>query len=167
MSPNKYKAQVLVIPEDQANIDLLNGFFLHHGFVDDHVDRGRPAGGWPAVLNLFKTAYITKLRRNERVHVLMLIDLDNKLHGEHDRLALFNQAIPDDLKPRVFLLSSKIEPEALKKELQMKIEEVGTALAEGCYNNDFGLWQHPHLIHNMHELKRMIPIVKPMLFRQA
>jgi hypothetical protein len=73
--------------------------------------------------------------------------------------------IPDDVHSRVFVLGSKDEPEALKRELSMRLETIGRELAQGCLRDDLGCWGHPHLSHNGPELQRLVMIVKPFLFQ--
>jgi hypothetical protein len=60
MSVNRDKPHVYVLPEDDANRQLANGFFAE---VDWNRQRQMqvlpPAGGWIEVLNRFKLTYIS------------------------------------------------------------------------------------------------------------
>ncbi len=53
MSPNKYAPHVLVLPEDDANNDIANGF-LRHDALDLRAIQVLPcAGGWGKVRDAF------------------------------------------------------------------------------------------------------------------
>ena len=43
---NKFRPFVSVIPEDEANRQLVNGFILHDAVADRVVQVRAPAGGW-------------------------------------------------------------------------------------------------------------------------
>ncbi len=161
MSVNKHKPHVLLIPEDDANRQLANGFLLHYAVDARNVAIRTPAGGWRKVLEVFESEYLPLLRKNPNAHVVMLIDFDEVA----DRMAQCVQVIPDDLRFLVFILGAKDEPETLKGELKMAFEEIGRALAQDCLKDDFDLWRHPHLIHNNAELQRLVDVIKPILFQ--
>ncbi len=72
--------------------------------------------------------------------------------------------IPEDLRERVFILGVWSEPEQLKKNLGQSFEKIGESLAQACINDDDELWQHELLKHNLKEIERMKPSVKPLLF---
>ena len=168
MSINKYGPHVWIIPEDSADEQLANGFIQHSAL--DRAVAARAvqvvphAHGWPTVIELFTREYISWLRRfKDHAHVVMLIDFDDKdIEG---RKAHFDRSIPEDVKARVFVIGSKVDPEALQRELGMTRERIGAALAEDCLKKDFELWRHEHLVHNRSELERMTKIVKPILFQ--
>jgi hypothetical protein len=163
MSVNKFRPHVFLIPEDDADRQLAIGFLGHFAVDDRVVDMRDPAGGWIKVLDVFEEEYLMKLRGSDKAHLVMLIDFDDKdIAGRRD---LFEQRIPDDVKPRVFVIGSKVDPEALQRELGMTREQIGKALAEDCLKKDFELWRHAHLVHNGSELERMSQVVKPILFQ--
>ena len=97
----------------------------------------------------------------------MLIDFDAKEDAEkvERRRALFEQGIPEDLKPRVFVVGPKDEPETAQRELKMKPEDIGLALAEDCLKGEFKMWHNPQFEHNDAERQRLVDVVKPFLFR--
>jgi len=162
MSVNKYRPHVILIPEDDANRQLAVGFLGHYAVADRVVEMRDPAGGWGRVLDIFESEYLNLLRANENAHVVMLIDFDEM--GD-DRKSQCNQRIPDDLKSRAFLIGSRETPEALKKELGMPSEKIGEALAQDCNSNELGRWHHPHLRHNLDELRRMTSVLKQIVFQ--
>lgn len=114
MSVNKYKPHVWVIPEDDANRQLANGFLQSHTVNIRAIGINPPAGGWTNVLDVFEDEFVPYLRKWQHAHVVMLIDFDNT----NDRGSKCDQRIPDDLKQRVFVLSSRENPERLKTEPQ-------------------------------------------------
>ncbi len=168
MSINKHQPHVWIIPEDRADEQLANGFIQHPAIDRAVAARAvqvvRPAGGWTAVIEMFIREYVSWLRRfADHAHVVMLIDFDDKdIEG---RRAHFDRNIPEDVKPRVFVIGSKVDPEALQRELSMTRERIGSALAEDCLKQDSELWRHEHLVHNSSELERMSTTIKPILFQ--
>jgi len=163
MSVNKFKPHVWVIPEDDANRQIVGGFLLHDTVDDRAVGVRAPAGGWPKVLEIFESEYLPLLRESSNAHVVMLIDFDlNENRREH-----FEIRIPEEVRSRVFVVGSKDEPEVLRRELGMAWEPIGAALAQECHEAVFKLWRHPHLIHNEADLQRMVQIIRPILFEKS
>lgn len=164
MSGNKYGQHVVVIPEDDADRKLANGFKNHWAVAQRNLVVQPEAGGWMAVLDVFENDYVPYMRKYHLASFVLLIDFDEK--GEGRRSVCVNR-IPDDLKPRTFLLGTSINPERLRQDLGLSFEQIGTALADDCGRQDLGRWTHPHLDHNLAELHRMLPIVHPILFPGA
>jgi hypothetical protein len=164
VSGNKYKRYVAVIPEDEADRQLANGFSAHTAVFPPALDIRPVAGGWLHVLDVFEKEYVPYMRRFPAVHVVLLLDFDER--GESRRTTCEDR-IPSDLKPRTFLVGTSDAPEDLKRELNMSLEQIGKALADDCGRADLGRWTHPHLVHNLAELQRMLPIVHPILFPGA
>jgi hypothetical protein len=158
---NKSKPHVYVIPEDDRDRQLAVGFVLHYGVDPRRIQVMEPAGGWSKVLDTFTAEYIGYLHSESQGHVVMLIDFD----GDYDhRRATFEQAIPGDLKPRVFVLGSKQTPEDLKRQLGKSFEDIGTTLADDCAAGTWDTWSHDHLKHNDADRRRLVEIVRPFLF---
>jgi hypothetical protein len=158
---NKYKPHVYVIPEDDANRQLADGFVLHHQVKHARIQVVPPAGGWLMVLKSFHDEYIQRLRNYPMGHVILLIDFDDE--GE-SRQARFDEAIPNDLKDRVFVIGSKHTPEALKSAVGMSFESIGMRLADDCDANSVEHWNQEQLQHNDNERQRLIQTVSPFLF---
>jgi hypothetical protein len=158
---NRYASHVYVIPEDDRDRQIADGFVDHHRVSDTRIKVMPPAGGWPNVLKTFHDEYIQTLRNYPKAHVLMLIDFDD--HVE-ERKAKFEQAIPDDLKARVFVVGSKYTPEVLKKSLKFGFEKIGESLANDCDADTAEYWNHEQLQHNDAERQRLVQTVKPFLF---
>jgi hypothetical protein len=158
---NKYALHVYVIPEDDRDRQIADGFVLHHQVKDARILVVPPAGGWPEVIKTFRDDYVKFLRNYRLAHVVMLIDFDG--HVDERRVQV-EQQIPDDLKERVFVVGSKDEPETLKKALNISYEEIGKSLANDCAAGTVQHWGHEQLHHNEAVLQRMVQTVKPFLF---
>src|SRR5271169_6092781 len=114
---NKYAPHVYVIPEDDADRQIADGFVLHPQVDDRRIQVVPPAGGWSKVLKTFRDEYIPRLRDNQHTHVIMLIDFDDQVET---RKADFEKEIPEEFRTRVFVIGSKHTPETLKKETKKK-----------------------------------------------
>lgn len=159
---NKYALHLIVIPEDRADEQLANGFEQHDKVKSDRIRAMPGVGGWQNVLKVFKDEYVQYLHAYPKGHVVMLIDFDG--HYAHRRVE-FENAIPDDLKRRTFVVGSKETPEKLKKEMANKsFERIGVSLAEDCHVGTETVWSHEHLIHNDPDRQRLLQNVKSFLF---
>lgn len=165
MSPNKFKPHLLVLPEDDANRQIANGFFKASNLDENAFTILRPAKGWKKVLDKFNTSYAPMMKRQEysELMVVFLIDFDR----DKNRLSYVKDRIPEELKDRVFVLGVFDEPEDLIKDTKMKKEEIGQALAKDCTDNTNELWGHDLIKHNKTELGRTIETVKPFLFKEV
>ncbi len=157
---NKYRKHVYLVPEDDADRQIADGFILHHRVNETRIKVVPPAGGWSNVLKTSRDEYIPTLRKYDLAHVVMLIDFDGNVDA---RRVEFEQAIPDELKGRVFLVGSRDNPEILKKELKMNLGEIGESLARDCDAGTTEYWDCEQLQHNDAELQRLVRSVKPFL----
>jgi hypothetical protein len=162
MSVNRYKKHILVLPEDDANRQIANGFLLDLNLNDRAIQILPPLGGWIKVLNFFKDNHISGMYEYKNRMMLLLVDFDQ----DEKRLGNIKNQIPDDLKERVFVLGVLSEPENLKKNIANgnTFEDIGKNLAQDCVNETDKIWGHNLLKHNKNELDRMISSVKPFLF---
>lgn len=163
MSANKYKNHLLVLPEDDANRQIANGFLLNPNLKGRIIQILPPAGGWIKVLDSFKKNHVPNMKKCQQRMMLLLIDFDLK----ENRLDQVKDQIPATLKDRVFVLGVQSEPENLKKKHLLDhntFEEIGKSLAQDCVNGTDKLWGHDLLKQNKTELERMILCVKPFLF---
>jgi hypothetical protein len=158
---NRYESHVYVIPEDDRDRQIAVGFIDHHKVQHPRIQVMPVAGGWRNVLKMFHDEYIQKLRDYPKGHVVMLIDFDGEFE---ERRGEFEQAIPDDLKPRVFVVGPGHTPEALKNEVNKSFEKIGAALADDCDAGTAGLWDHQQLKHNDSDRERLVQTVRPFLF---
>lgn len=160
MRPNSYRPHILVIPEDDANRQMANGFVQHPDVLDRAIQILPVAGGWTHVVKCFKTDHIAYMRKYRTRLMILLIDFDRK----EDRLPQVKTAIPVDLEDRVFVLGAFSEPEDLTKERLGALEEIGKKLANDCREDASGHWDHQLLRHNAAELVRLRQSVRPILF---
>ncbi len=170
MAANVYQPHLLLLIEDDANRQIFNGFDSHPAVAHRRIDPSKTAGGWHAVLDAFRDVHIALLRRYPLRHLLMVIDFDSDEAGDATsridrRLDLFREAIPDDLRDRVYVIGCADEPEELVKSTGHKFEEIGQRLARDCADDTEAMWGHPMLRHNGDELARLRTHVRPFFFR--
>jgi hypothetical protein len=169
MSKNRDKPHVIILPEDEANEKIANGFILSLNINSRAIIIDKYAGGWRKVVSKFTVQLVPEMRRRFiNSIVVLLIDFDcYEGRAYEDRLRQVTLAIPDDLKERVFVLGVLTEPEDLrdaKKKERKTFETIGETLAEGCPDNKSKLWKHELLRHNEDELNRILLSVRPFLF---
>ncbi len=158
---NKYKPHVLVLPEDDANRQIANGFILNGKIKSRAIQILPIADGWTKLIAKFEQEHINALRDYPERQMVLLIDFDNHL----DRLARIQAKIPSDIANRVFVLGVLSEPERLKASLNHQgFEAIGISLSQDCENNSQIVWGHALLRHNITELIRLVEYVKPILF---
>lgn len=94
MALNKFKPHVYILPEDDANRQLANGFLLHHQLATRSVQVRSPAGGWrKALFEVFPDEYLPLLKQSKDCHVVILIDFDE----DKDRLSTFFDSLPQSV----------------------------------------------------------------------
>ena len=158
---NKYQPHVLVLPEDQANIEIANGFLLTPSLKARNLRVLPCCHGWLKVLEGF-VAQISEMEKLPNRRMILLIDFDQEFairsHYVFDK-------IPNNLRSRVFVLGTADEPEKPRTALGKSMESIGKDLGDACANRlTDGLWQHRHLQHNQPELERLLVEVRPILF---
>lgn len=160
MSPNSYRPHIFVLPEEDANRQMANGFHLQVGATRQMQVLG-VAGGWNKVLERFKSDHVMGMEKWPNRFTVLLIDFDSK----EDRLEIAKAAIPAHLTNRVFVLGVWSRPEALKAELGT-YERIGLAMADDCREETNTTWGHNLLRHNASELERLREQVLSILFPQ-
>jgi hypothetical protein len=161
MSLNRFQPQVLVLPEDDANRQIVNGFLLDHGIALNKIQVLSPSGGWLKVLQEFKSKHIPAMREYNQRLMVLLIDFDDDVET---RLPEVQAVVPSELHGRVFVVGVKSEPEDLRNALAQSFETIGRALAQDCREETNTTWGHPLLAHNAGELSRLRSLVRPILF---
>ncbi len=160
MGVNKDLPHVMVLPEDDADRQLANGFWQE---VDWNRHRQMQvlaeAGGWNEVLNLFEAEHVMEMDRCPTRFMVLLIDFDNK----EGRLGRAKAVVPERLADRVFVLGAWSKPEALKADLGT-YEKIGSDIAKDCRDGTETTWGHRLLRHNAGELDRLRQHVGPILF---
>jgi hypothetical protein len=159
MSVNKYLPHVFVLPEDDANRQLANGFLGHQFLLIRRIQVLPEVGGWTQVLERFESDHIVEMDRYPYRFMVLLIDCD----GREDRLSDAKGRIPERLSERVFVLGAWTKPEDLRADLG-SYEKIGRALAADCREGTDTIWGHELLKHNVSELDRLRERVRPILF---
>jgi hypothetical protein len=156
---NREQPHVVVLPEDDRNRQLANGFQLQLNWDRQRWMRVLPvAGGWTRVVPLLPTLQMNHWPKR---FAILLIDFDNQFTA---RLQNVKAQIPANLTDRVFILGAEDDPEALKQALQKPYEVIGSAMAEDCRQRSDATWGHPALQQNAGELVRLRQHVVPILF---
>lgn len=75
MSVNRRRPHLFILPEDDANRQLANGFLLEAAAAQMRVLH--EAGGWNAVVENFVANHIADLRRYAQRCLVLLLDCDN------------------------------------------------------------------------------------------
>jgi hypothetical protein len=157
VSADKYKRHLLVLPEDDANRQLANGFLKSLDLNKARQLQVLPvAGGWECVLDQFASDWAPRMDNNGNRFMVLLIDFD----GKNDRLSRAKAVIPAQLADRVFVLGVWTAPEGLKG----PCESIGKALATDCREETEKTWGHALLRHNAGEVERLRTSVRPFLF---
>jgi len=160
---DRYQPHVLVLPEDDANRQIANGFKLNLEFKKSNSLRILPpAGGWVKVVEAFNNDQVNDVQKYGERRIILLIDFDNHFP---ERLDYIKSRIPDGISERVFVLGALSDPQELKTRMARKgLEEIGKSLAQDCSENTQRIWGYEMLRHNRSELDRLILSVKPILF---
>lgn len=161
MSMNKYRPHIFVLPEDDANSQIVNGFLLDRRLNARAIQVLPPAGGWKNVVMRFSTDHILEMKNYPNRRIVLIIDFDR--HVE-ERFSFVKNKIPQDLKDRVFVLGVLSNPEDLKTNVHKNFEEIGKSLSNDCSDNTRTMWGHDLLKHNDTELNRMALSIRPLLF---
>ncbi len=159
MSVNKYQAHVLVLPEDDADRQLANGFVLDlDPSVLTRIQVLPEVGGWIEVLNRFNADHVADMGKYIERYMVLLFDFD----GHKDRVIDAKDRIPENLKDRVFILGALSEPEDLRS--LGTYETIGRRIAKDCREDSDAIWTHDLLLHNAGEISRLRERVRPILF---
>lgn len=151
----------MVLPEDDANRQVANGFHLQVHPLKMRRLRVLPVvGGWRKVLEHFLSNYATQMENIPARFMVLLIDFD----GDPNRLGAVQGHVPANLRNRVFVLGALNEPEALKAAGLGSFEEIGKQMAEDCRDETYLVWGHNLLRHNAEELRRLSQNVRQILF---
>ena len=161
MGINRYKLHLFILPEDDANRQIANGFVLNQTIDEHAIQVLPPAGGWGKVVDQFERVHACEMRKYPKRNIVLMIDFD---HQADERLNNVRAKIPEELSDRVFILGVLSEPEELKANLKKSWEDIGKSLSQDCTDNTRRVWGHDLLKHNETELDRMVSSVKPFLF---
>jgi len=157
MGVNRERPHILVLPEDDANRQIANGFLLN--FRANQIQILQSAGGWKKVVDRFLQDHEPFMNANAELFMVLLIDFDTHL----DRFEQISQKIPATLKDRVFILGAFDDPEDLKKNRMGSYEAIGEKIANDCRDGTNTIWEHPLLVHNVQEVARICQIALPKI----
>ncbi len=160
---NRHLPHVYVIPEDDSDRQIANGFVLHPGVQQACVRIAAPSRGWQNALRTYQDSYVAMLRKYPSAHVVLLVDFDGKVDKRMNEI-VGATSTDDHLGGRVFVLGPRQTPETLRSDLKMPLEEIGARLADACFTGNLEIWRHEQLGHNDAELQRLMTSVKPFLF---
>jgi hypothetical protein len=161
MSVNRYLPHVFVLPEDDANRKLANGFLMQIPTARQRRIQVLPvAGGWNQVLESFIADHVSAMDLYATRFVVLLIDFDS----DQQRMENATNIIPERLRDRVFILGAWNEPQDLTRAGLGLFEAIGSALARDCREDTDKIWGHNLLRHNVGELVRLREQVRPILF---
>ena len=157
---NKYLPHLHIIPEDDANRQLANGFLLDTSKINmRQIDVLANAGGWRNAVSKIPSS---QLDRFPERRLLLLIDFDGDVASR--KSTILNE-VPTEVRERVFLIGVSSEPEALKKALgQLSYERIGKVLFAECADESHLHWGDALLAHNKDELTRLKSSVKSLIF---
>ena len=114
MSKSKYREQVWVLPEDDANRQIAQGFTLEAAVKERNIHVLPPAGGWTAIRDGFEREHNRELLKYPECLVVLLVDFDEK--GEERRENVLS-GVSAGLKDRVFVLGARDGPSAAPQAL--------------------------------------------------
>ena len=160
MSVNKYQPHVLVLPEDDANRQIANGFHQALNVNPLALQVMPPAGGWAKVLDKFEQDHLAGVRKYAQRRIVLLMDFDN----DQARYYVAWGRIPEDVRSRVFVLGVLSEPEQLRRKTGKHFEAIGNIVAEDCPDERNELWIDELLEDNTSEVDRFITSVNSFLF---
>lgn len=161
MKVNREKEHLLVLPEDDANRQIFNGFINHLNVKNSAIQVLPIADGWKKAVDQLKIDNGLGMGQYPQRRIVLIVDFDKK----ENRLSYVEEQIREELRERVFVLGVQSNPEDLKRATKKSFEDLGKALAQDCSDNTNELWGHHLLKHNKRELYRMASSVKPFLFQ--
>ena len=162
MSVNRHIPHVLILPEDDANRQLANGFVLAlDGSRLNRIKVLPVAGGWLAVLDRFIADEAGKMNSYPLGLMILIIDFNGQYNT---RITTAKEKIPHPLRDRVFILGTSGTPESLKQAGLGPYEVAGSLMAQDCREGTNATWGHELLRHNASELERLRPRVVEILF---
>ncbi len=154
---NKYVPHLLVIPEDEANRQIMTGFVSHLEVDNRRITVEPVACGWIKALEQFRINHLMGMAKYENRHVMILIDFD----GRENRLEKAKEYIPENMRSRVYVMGCLSEPEKIRAATRMSKSQLGEAIAEACLRGNEDLWKTDILAHNRAELERMKSSICP------
>jgi hypothetical protein len=163
MSPNRHQNHVIIIPEDDADRQIANGFCSSYqlGTRSRRVQVVNETGGWHNAVATLHRTYLPHLREFNQARVVLVIDFDSNA----SRGAEVLEGVPEEFRDRVFVIGSLTDPQDLARSFKKSLEEIGRDIADQCAEGTTqSLWDHDLLEHNQTEVVRLSNLVRPFLF---
>jgi hypothetical protein len=163
MSPNRHQDHVIIIPEDDADRQIANGFCSSYqlGTRSRRVQVVNETGGWLNAEATLHRTYVPHLQKFNNSRVVLVIDFDSTPARGVEIL----ERVPGDLRDRVFVIGSLTDPQDLARSFKKSFEEIGRDIADQCADGTTqSLWDHDLLEHNQTEVERLSKNVRPFLF---
>lgn len=153
----------MILPEDDSDQDVANGFRLHSCVVNRRIQVLNPAGGWGKVVEVFLAEHVMAMEHSPDRLMILLIDFDQHPTERYEKV---RSRIPEHIAERVFVLGALDTPEVLKSAFKSRftLEEIGLKLADDCHEGTMETWSHAHLKHNCSEFVRLRESAHPFLF---
>ncbi|SRR5579871_3887704 len=159
MSINKDRPHVLILPEDERNRQLADGFYIELQSPRQFRVLGAEKG-WPGVKQAFAAVHARLMETYPDRYMILLADGDGDPALLRRRL---EEVIPEAVADRVFILGARGEAEDLKRAVPGRYEKIGELLAIECRTGTNQVWNNEQLRHNADELARM-QAIKELLF---
>ena len=163
MSVNRSKPHLIVIPEDKADQDIVNGFSNCLELNERQFVVKKPAGGWEKGRARLLELSDSHLREYPDSHAVLVIDFDKY----NDRGSEIRKQVPEGVRDRVFVIGVLSNPEELKRSININFERIGTQIAKGCKESNTDFWQHQLLAHNLEVIRRLSRAVRDIFFNPA
>ncbi len=160
MSINREKPHLLILPEDNANERIANGFFLVDKFRLSNSQILPAKKGWPSIRDSFPSDHNFRLKKFPMAIMILLVDFDGE--KADFRIKQVKQFVEPVVAGRVFVIGAMSEPEELKRTLG-GYEKIGKNLAKDCLEGSTNTWNHDQLIHNLPVLARMQPRIDTII----
>ena len=163
MSPNRYQEHIIILPEDDAIRQIVNGFCSSHclGNTNRILQIADEARGWSHAKTILEDTYVKYLKKFPKSRVIVVIDFDSQTARRDHML----QNVPEEIKERVFIIGSFSNPESLRNDLNKSFETIGKDVAEQCAAESAdNLWDATLLRHNQAEIVRLSREIRDLLF---
>jgi hypothetical protein len=162
VSANKYTPHLIVIPEDQAVREIVNGFSTCLDANERQFSVYDLARGWERGKEILLDLSKGYMREYPHSYAILIVDFDRNAH----RGSEIKNQVPEGVRDRVFVVGVLNEPEDLKESTGMKFEELGRQIAGGCKDSSIDFWKGQELLaHNVDEIRRLSGAIRDLFFR--
>ena len=118
MSANKYTQHLIVIPEDQAIRDIVNGFSTCLDANERQFYVYDLARGWERGKETLLELSKGYMREYPNSYAVLIVDFDGNAH----RGSEIKNQVPEEVRDRVFVVGVLNEPENLRNSTGMRFE---------------------------------------------